>query len=115
MLSYDSSEYSIRGHFVIFSYDSSKIELEVRKVAQSCQDYDLLDLELIDKPSFILHKKYIQELKINCALDKNLDFTPKERLDLHLGRYMDNDFDRVIEYLNCQKLDHLNSEVTLQG
>ena len=74
-----------------------------------------MNLEAIDKPSIILHRKYIHELKFDCKIKRSLKFAPTRRLVLGLGQHSDKKFSTVTNYLKSHSLDNVHSEVTFRN
>ena len=73
-----------------------------------------MDLKLIDKPSIILHKKYIHKLCIYNLLENYPDFEPTQSLDLSISNYHKDKLKTLIEYLNSLSNGKLLSEVTFE-
>ena len=80
-----SGDYTIQGDYVIFEEDHSIIDINFPKLAESCQDYDCLNLESIEKPSIIIHKKYIHKLEINNGLNHDIEIEPTHSLSLNIA------------------------------
>ena len=98
---YSRSGYDrIQGEYVIFDIDPAKLNLEVECLSKFCKDYDSLDLNSIDKPAIILHRKYIHKLTIGKDLEKNLNFLPTKRLNLDFYFEYKPKSGGLIEYLN---------------
>ena len=102
-LSFGWSGYTTEGDYVIFDYYHSAIEFDVKKVTKSCRDYESLNLDSTDKPSIILHRKYIHRLKIWNRIERNIEFTPTQRLDFRLFSYEIEQLDNFIKYLKWSR------------
>ena len=81
----NSSYCKTQDEYVIFDFDHAKIDLNFEEVSTIYEDYTFLDLDLIDKPSIIMHKKYIHKITINKDLENNLDFEPTKSINLDIG------------------------------
>ena len=82
-------------------------------MAEGCKDYSSLNLNIIKKPSVILHKKYVQTLCIFKDPEHMLDFKPTRYLKLHIS-HIHSKSSNLIEYLNVNSLENLHSEVILE-
>ena len=87
------------------------IEFDIEEVMSNCQDYDSLDLKLVDEPSIIINKKYIHKLSFHNGLDQSLNFKPTQSLSLEISDRHANKSEGFIQYLQNHSLDKLSSEV----
>ena len=58
--------------------------MNMKKITETCHDYDLVDLESIAKNSIIIRKNHIQTLRIHRTLKKMLNSVPLQKLELHI-------------------------------
>ena len=100
------------GEYVIFKSNDTKLELSVEELCEYVEDYDSLDLTLIDQSAIIIHKKYIHKLHIKNDLDFNLDFVPTRSLKLDILSYYRHKSGGLAEYLNTHSLHKVFAEVT---
>ena len=106
-----SSCYEIQDDYVIFYYNNEEVELEVEEVTDHCQEHNCVNFELIDQPSIIIHKKYINKLCINRCFDNNHNFEPTQSLELLISDSFSNKSKSLMQYLNTHSFDKLYSEV----
>ena len=110
-----SDNYTTQGDYVIFYYNHKSMELKDGEVTEYSQKYDSLNFELIDRPSIIVHKKYIYELYIENCLENSLDIEPTQSLNLFISNANKNNQKAILEYLNTHSFDKLFTEVTIYG
>ena len=97
--------------YVILTKDSiGQMELNMNKISESCQDYDLVDLQSISEEAIIIHKKYVQIIRIKRKLDKKLDFVPSKKLELI---DLNSDCSKLTDYLNDDSIPNVPVEVSL--
>ena len=98
--------------YVILTKDSiGQMELNMNKISESCQDYDLVDLQSISEGA-IIHKKYVQIIRIKQKLDKKLDFVPSKKLELI---DLNSDWSKLTDYLNNDSISNVPVEVSFQS
>ena len=78
----NSSRCQTQDEYVVFDYDMVKVELGVERFAENYQEYESLDLQSIDKPVIILHRKYIHKLHILSDFECEFDFEPTRSITI---------------------------------
>ena len=84
-----SENCTIQGEYIIFEYGLADLWLNFDAVEESHEDYECFDLQIIDKPVIVIHRKYIKTLIISGNIKKKLDFLPTKNFRLQFY----NDFD----------------------
>ena len=82
----DSSHYISQNDYVIFTNESVSLKFDYEGMVESCNDYACIELENIDKPVIIMHRKYIHNLYIHKDLYNEIDFEPTKILQLNFGK-----------------------------
>ena len=82
----DLYDYTTQGEYVIFHYESSNLQLSFEGIEDDYQEYRDVDFGDIKYPAIILHKKYLEELRIYGGLTEQIDFVPTKYLYLYVYR-----------------------------
>ena len=85
-----SENCTTQGDYVIFEYEFGNMWLDFEGVEESHKNYECLDLQIIDKPVLVLHRKFIKTLNISRNIKKKLDFVPTSNLKLLFSSEYDN-------------------------
>ena len=99
-----SSQCYTLGEYVIFDSEFSEFKLDFEGVAENCQKYEFLNLNLINKPAIILHKGYIQKLSIRADLEQDLEFEPTNFLDLMITYSYKHISSGLLNYIDSHPL-----------
>ena len=105
--------YTTQDDYVIFNFKHLGVELDVEDVTDSYQDYESLELESINEPSIIIHRRYIEKLELNKCLEHDLNIVPTQSLHLYVTKEYANKSKHLVQYLNSHSVDKLDSEVIL--
>ena len=107
--------YKVLDEYVIFHYSKIAVELDYEEVGGHCEDYDDLNLDALENPVIVLHKKYIHKLHADSDKVHKLGFEPTEYLELNIKDMPKTEVKELEEYLSSHSLNHLHIKANFGG
>ena len=101
--------------YVIFHYSKIAVELDYEEFGGHCEDYDDLNLDALENPVIVLHKKYIQKLITDSDMIHKLGFQPTEYLELNVTNVPKTELKELKKYLSSHSLNHLHIKANFGG